>query len=504
MTRKLRRLVLLALMIASVLTTGAFAQETLNVALTNPFTGASAINNTNPYRFATFSQVYETLVAHQDGEYAGVLLESWEKIDDYTWKVKLFENITDSEGNPYTTADLAFVMDAQKACGHNASIYYEAGCVAIIDERNATITMNTDSTGAFYLVGTQVFHCTQEAYDASPDHLATMPIGTGPYTCSKYVEGNSCTLNKRLDYWKRENLPKASIANPDVIEISFVPEAVQMSIAIESKNVQLAGQVSMSIAGEVEAVDGVTTKFMTNGTYNGLGFNMNGRVVSDNKALREAIAYAIDPEGLIVAVYGGHAQQMYTYGIPTALDFDESWTTDIGYDPAKAMEKLAEAGYENGVSVTLLANNVGEDAQIAELVQAYLAGVGIECVLDYVDPATQKAKIAEGNWDLNLVGGLGVLDMSLFWGNLYDKIASTGMSMYFHNDPALYEIYDVFKAAGGKTEENLNALYEYEKANVTWQPLFNKQVFYALSGEYTDLFVNDVYMALPYLGTATK
>ena len=475
----------------------------LKVALTNPFTGASAINTNNPYRYSSLSQVYETLLAFEDGKYVGVLAKEWEKTDDYTWRVTLFDNITDSNGNSFTASDVAFVFDAQKDVGHNLNIYYDQGGVKVINDTTFEFTLTTDSVGAFYLLGTQVFQCTKASYDGSSDNLATMPVGTGPYVCTSYVEGSSCTLEKRSDYWKTENLPRASIANPDMIEISYIPEAVQMSMAIDSGNVQFAGQVALSIASEVDTFKNVTTMYISNGTFNGLGFNMQGRPVSDIKALREAVCYAIDPNGMIASVYSGHGTVMKNYGMPTASDYDASWTTNISYNPDMAKQKLAEAGYPDGITLTLLSNNVGEDSLMAEVVQGYLAAVGITLQFDFVEPATRNARRMEGDWDLDFVGGVGVLDMSLFWGTLYGLVGDTGMSRYFHNDSALYDIYDKFAAVGGKTPENLKALYEYELDHVTWFPMFNKQSLYTFSGGYSDIYLNDGYQAMPYLGSIT-
>jgi len=476
---------------------------TLKVALTNPFTGAAAINTANPYRYSTLNQVYETLLAYENGAYVGVLAKEWDKIDDYTWKVTLFDGIKDSKGNSFTSSDVAFVLNAQKDAGHNLNTYYEKDSVKVVSDTVFELTLRTDSVGAFYLLGVQMFQCTKAAYEGSSDNLATMPVGTGPYVCTNYIEGSSATLEKRTDYWKNANLPKASVANFDVIEISYVPEATQMSMAIESGNVHFAGQVAMSIAPQVDTFKGVTPLYISNGTYNGFSFNMNGRPVSDNKALREAVCYAIDPNGLIASVYSGHAALMNTYGMPTASDFDATWKTNKSYDPDMAKQKLAEAGYANGVTLTLLSNNVGEDSQMAELVQGYLGAVGITLQMDYVEPATQNARRMEGNWDINFAGGQGVLDMYIFWDNLYGISGDTGMSRFFHNDPALYDVFTVFKAAGGKTTANLKALYEYEIDNVTWFPMFNKQTLYTFSDGYNNVYTNAAYQALPFLGTVS-
>jgi len=473
---------------------------TLNVALTNSFTGASAINTANPYRFATLSQVYETMLSLNNGEYEGILLEDWESAGEGVWNLTLYEGITDSEGNAFTSEDVKWALNKQKEIGHNVSTYYETDCVEVVDDTHFTLTIDDDSEGVFYLICTQLLLCTEEAYENSEDNLATMPVGTGPYVCTSYVEGSSCTLEKRADYWKTENIPNASIANFDTIEISFVTEATQMSIAITGGTVELAGQVDMSISGQVDSADGITAYYTTNGTFNGLAFNMSGRDISDNLALREAICYAIDNAGLVAAVYQGHGEEMTTYGMDTASDYSDTWICNYSeYNLDLAAEKLAEAGY-NGEELVLLANNVGEDSQLAELIQGYLAAAGITVVMDYVDPATQSAKLAEGEWDLTLAGGSGILDMSLFWGSLY-AVQENGVSKYFHSDEALYEIYDALTAVGGKTEENLQAMYEYEAANLTWYPMFNKQILYAYSDTYTGLTVNDAYMSLPYLGS---
>lgn len=473
---------------------------TLKVAATNSFTGASAINTANPYRAYTFNQVYETLVTYNGGEYDGVLAESWEDLGNGVWQIKLFDGIVDLLGNPFTSSDVKFVMNGQKDAGLDVGVYYEKDAVEVIDDTTFKLTLTTDSVGVFYTVASKMLMCTEKSYNDSGDGLATMPIGTGPYTCEKYVEGSSCTLAKRDDYWKTGDLPACSVANFDTIEVSYVTESTQMAIAIQSGTVQFAGQVNMSISADVDAVENVTANYVSNGTYNGLSFNMSGREVSTNKALREAICYAIDTQGLIDGVYSGHADKMTTYGMATASDFDFSWTTPISYNGETAKEKLAEAGLASGATVSLMANNVGEDSQLAELIQGYLAMAGITCEIDYVDPATQEARIAEGDWDITLIGGMGVLDMSIFWGNLYGK-QSNGMSRYFHSDSALYDVYDEYTKTGGQIAENLQKLYEYESENITWFPLFNKQVLYAIDNTYSEVFLNDAFMSMPFLGT---
>lgn len=480
----------------------AASSTTLDVALTNSFAGASAIGKENPYRFATFSQVYEPLLCIVNGEYKGVLAESWEKIDDVTWKIKLYDGITDSEGNAFTADDVLWVMDMQKENNCSVADYIEKGTGKKLDDLTVQITLNTDSEGCFYLLATRMWFCTQKAYESSSDGMATMPIGTGPYKCAEYVEGSSSKLVKRDDYWKTENIPEISVANFDTINISYLPEATQMSVAIDGGKVQFAGQVNMSISQDVDASDAQAI-YMTNGTYNGMIFNMaSDRIVSGNLTLRQAICYALDCAGLANGAYAGHAVMMNTFGMDTAIDFNKSWTTDISYNLDKAKDLLKEAGYPNGVDITLVSNNVGEDSIISELAQGYLSMAGINVNINFVEPATQSTVLAEGDWDIAWVGGMAVSDMSVFYSNIY-KNAQKGESFFGVSDPELISLYSDYYAPGGKTAENLQALYEYTSENLTWFPMFHKQVLFALDKQYSDFVTHELYMNQPFLGTVS-
>ena len=89
----------------------------LHVALTNSFTGGSAINTADPYRYSTLNQVYETLLCYADGEYYGDFGGELEQTEPGVWSIQLYEGITDSEGNPFTADDVAWAFDAQKDAG---------------------------------------------------------------------------------------------------------------------------------------------------------------------------------------------------------------------------------------------------------------------------------------------------------------------------------------------------------------------------------------------------
>ena len=139
----------LALALAMVMVLPAYAEgSVLNVALTNPYTGAGAINTANPYRYASLSQVYETLLCAKDGTYYGVLAKSWENTAPGVWEVELKEGITDSEGNPFTASDVAFVLNAQKAAGFDEGKYYDEDAVEVKDDMTGSRPMMNRMSGA--------------------------------------------------------------------------------------------------------------------------------------------------------------------------------------------------------------------------------------------------------------------------------------------------------------------------------------------------------------------
>ena len=106
----------------------------------------------------------------------------------------------------------------------------------------------------------------------------------------------------------------------------------------------------------------------------------------DNVKVRQAINYAIDTQKIqkLLAGQATSLNQIYPKGMPGHQDGKTYYT----YDPAKAKQLLAEAGFPNGFKTTFFADNVDPMPKLAQSVQSDLAAIGITASLKIMDRAT--------------------------------------------------------------------------------------------------------------------
>src|SRR5690606_23754974 len=105
-----------------------------------------------------------------------------------------------------------------------------------------------------------------------------------------------------------------------------------------------------------------------------VGFNVT-KAPLDNKLVRQAINYALDVEAVVDYIYTGLATQLNTPLPPRVWGYNPN-VEGYTYDPDKARELLAEAGYADGLKLSLWTNDNPLRMQIAEMFQANLAEVG--------------------------------------------------------------------------------------------------------------------------------
>ena len=131
--------------------------------------------------------------------------------------------------------------------------------------------------------------------------------------------------------------------------------------------------------------------------------------------LRQAVVYAINKEELATGAFLGSGENSYclvSESLPGTVDYKESWP--YGYDPEKAKELLAEAGYQPGeLSLTCIVGaGGGPRTDAAQMIGGYLETIGITLEIKEVDIATYASTITDQpeTWDFwlrNLGSGIG-------------------------------------------------------------------------------------------------
>ena len=356
--------------------------------------------------------------------YVAQLAKTWEWEDDTTLVFHLYDGIKFSDGNPCTADDCVFTYEM--AIDPNSALASELSLIKSVEARDdTTFVIHTSSYSNDLLasiaskpLGIQ----SRKAYDSKQDKPYL--IGTGPYKLEEWKEGQYVKFIKVDSYWGSE---------PGVAkEIIFKPilEAASRVIALQN------GEIDVCIDPPTTELDFLKddkniTVLEKDGTrlfY--LGFNC-AKAPFDNKTLRQAVACAIDKDAIVKIVLSGKGKTQNTVVNRGVWSFyDESDLGAYTYDVEKAKSLLAEAGYKAGdLTVDLYAATDSPYKDIAPIVQADLAVIGINVNIVSLDQATLKSECQAGSQQLFLWRWNVIDRLSEVFSDLY----TTGSASNYHH-----------------------------------------------------------------------
>ena len=383
-------------------------------------TDPQALNNGNTT--SVLYNVYSNLVKQDDnGELVMDLAESYELLEDQvTWEFKIREDALFHDGTPVTAEDVAYsltrVMTDESSSDHmNFSPLKEAVAVDeytvhVVSKEPYPIMLNLLAKGGAAVV--------PKAYieENGEDAFLAAPIGSGPYKLTEYVKDDHVTLVPFEDYYGEKN--------EDWEEVIFrvIPES---STRVGELIAGTVDAVNMVIPTEWERVNGNEDTSVVNGpstrVYQ-LALKTDKGPTADLR-VRQAIDLAIDDKTIVDTILKGAGTPMLTR-IPSGVNgCNEDLVGKYNYDPEKAKELLAEAGYPDGFSMKLEAptGKYLMDAEISQAIVAMLSQVGI----------TVDLQLLESSAYSNVVGAHSAEDgfMTCFGLGFFD--ASYGMIGYF-------------------------------------------------------------------------
>jgi peptide/nickel transport system substrate-binding protein len=210
--------------------------------------------------------------------------------------------------------------------------------------------------------------------------LATKPAGAGPFTLTSYVPDSHANLVRNASYWDAGQI---HIANFNVLSITQ-PE--QILSALESGQVNVAYIAGNQVASAKAA--GFKIDVIPSEVVNELDIQTTTAPFTSPKVV-EAINYAIDRKAILqvqASGYGAVAYQPFPEGF---VGYSPKLANLYPYNPAKAKQLLAQAGYPNGLSITLTSTSA--DDALAEQIQGQLQQVGIKVTIKDIaaDTSTQ-------------------------------------------------------------------------------------------------------------------
>lgn len=414
---------------------------------------SSNINSNNP-----ICNIAEGLMEiTPDGEYIPWLAESYEVIDDVTYRFHLKKGVKFHNGEEMKASDVVFSL-------HEASIspvvtHASSGLDPDGFEIEDDYTVIIKTLGPFSPILSCLSHSANSivsekaAQEMSKEEYERNPVGTGPFKFVKWDSGEKIVLERFDDYHGKEK------AKADELVFRFITEAASRVIELESGGVDIIGEVPMNELDRLGASDEFVIHSKPGMRVYPIIFNTIVEPFNDIR-VRRAVAYATDQAEIIEAVWEGKATQVYTVMPPAVMGYTDK-TEHYDYNIEKAKELLADAGYTDGISFTLLSREDNVMVKSAEVLQAQWAKVGISVNIEQMDAAAWSQTVGDKNFQVTVSASnnsVGDPD-SNFYKQFYSKNDGVAGNYGSYNNK---EVDDLIWQARAATDKN-DRIASYEK-----------------------------------------
>ena len=352
------------------------------------------------------TNIFESLVRlSPDYQIEPLLAESWEFVGPNTWRFTLRQGVAFHDGTPFTAEAVAWSLQRIALAG-GGSIGVDENSAKVVDDFTVEITPAIPNRRLI-----QQLNHPSYSIVAPNSEPATTRIGTGPFREVEYLQDERYVVETFEGYWGSE---KAAVGR---ITFQFIPDGTTRELALQSGEVDLIYDVPKESAaqlGESGDLQLVTSKV---GAYEAFYVSIHGQAPYDlgqDKAIREAVAYAIDKDAIVTGVWQGNAEPSTTMIPPAILGAAAGTIVGTTFDPERARQILDGAGWAEGdggirekdgraLKLTMIVGFPDADTHkpMPEFVQAQLKDVGIDSEIVLTpDTATYEARLAAGEGDL--------------------------------------------------------------------------------------------------------
>lgn len=424
-------------------------------------------------RIAVLFTTYEYLLTRENGVAYGVLAKNWEAVDPKTYDVELYDYIHDAAGNPLTASDVVFSFESAIATKNYGKLSV-IDSVTAIDDYHVEFKFNKDlEIGEFENVMLECAIVTQAAYEASPDQMATTPVGTSAYLVESYVPGSEVVMKDTGNYWQTDEslVHGTSIHNAGEIHFSVITEASQHTVALQTNSVDISNGVPDTDISKFEEdgefSEGNAVSIVKDNLTYDVEYNMSDKsVFKDDENLRLALAYAIDKDGINLGVFNGNGTAVKDFANETYPDYNTEWDSEDYYDynVDKAKEYLEQSNYD-GSSLRIEYINSGMNEMIAQMLQAYWGQIGVTTeLIGYDQMIGQQEQYNADGFDI-LLKTTGSTDYIVNqWKLCWDKRdyeALTGGAANFTQDDELQSLMEAALSTETYGPESIEAFHDY-------------------------------------------
>ncbi|MBS9402578.1 ABC transporter substrate-binding protein [Halomonas sp. TRM85114] len=340
------------------------------------------------------------------------LASEWEQVDDTHMRMTLREDVTFHSGNAFTAEDVVWTVERLKQSPDFKAIFTPITSVTAIDDH--TVEFETEKPYPLLLnLATYIFPLDSEFYSGTDsdgdakdeivkngNSFASSNLsGTGPFTVTERQQGVRMEFARNTDYWDQD-----SPGNVDRIVMTPISESATRVAALLSGDVDFIAPVPPNDLERVREDE--DAKLVTMSGTRIILFHMNQDRVDAFKdpRVRQAFTYAINQDAIADRLMKGFAT-------PAAQFSPEGYAGHVEdlerrYDLEKANQLMAEAGFEDGFEISMMApnNRYVNDARIAQAVATMLARINVDVDLRTLPKAQYWGEFDDRSADMMMIG----------------------------------------------------------------------------------------------------
>jgi len=341
--------------------------------------------------------IYDGLVTRDpDMRVVPELAESFTQVSPTVYNFAIRKGVKFHDGSEMTAEDVKFTLDritVENAMGGQTSprqsLMGPVESVEVVDGDTVRINLSEPWPILPAMLPNQQIVSKAFVEKVGNDGVAIQTNGTGPFRLVDWRKGDSIILERFEDYYGGSpDIEPVGKACVERAIFKFIPETASRVAALLAGDVDIINELPPFSIDQVKA-SGNADVMTVNGTRSFfIALNNKGEIFDDVK-VRQAVAHAIDRDLIIDRILGGNAVAINGILSPDAFGFKEG-LADYSYDPDKAKALLAEAGYPEGIDVTLDVEGAFKDT--AEAVASLLTRAGIRTTVQVGEGAQVNAK----------------------------------------------------------------------------------------------------------------
>lgn len=421
-------------------------------------------------------QIFETLVKMgRDGQFEGVLAESWENVDERTWRFALREGVTFHNGEPFTADAVVYSLErirrpdlmSPAAPGLNP-----IDTIVKVDDYTVDVVTHEPYAALLSILYGDL-SILPPAYleEVGDEAFLQNPVGTGPFTFVEWVKDVEFRMAANPDHWR---------GAPAISELIFrpIPEDSARLAALQNGEVDWIAAVNVERVAEFEDNDQIQI-----GTRPGQGIYAQMDIIDtepfQSKEVRQAVNHAVDVQSIIDDLLDGRATRLPGLLFSSTPGFDPEMEP-YAYDPDRAAQLLADAGYGDGFEVTLSVAPGQQAAQkfeeVSQAIAQDLSQVGITVTLEVLDPSV----IGDRYHNSELQFFLFPWGSSHESGRYVDTLLHSERRGYYYRNPEADALIDAFmeEVDPEKRAEAGRQVSEYLHDEAPWLFLYQEPDIY--------------------------